>query len=187
MPVLMPFADGDLPLSIVHEYRVGRKSRIIYLLAIFAVIISLTCLTIAGIPTTVTSSGVIYENDSHHDKGQLHTINPRNPGYNELAAICYAKPSDIDLIKVGQEVRILMDGFDHEDWGALSGQVTMISEDIILKPGQSPLFTVYCRVDKTHLQYNGKRVLLKKGMTFTAEFRIARKSGMILWAETNAP
>ena len=180
MPVLMPFAKGDLPLSIVHEYRIGRKSRIIYLLAIFAVIISLSCLTIAGIPTTVKTSGVIYENNSHAVKGQLQTIDPSNSSYSELAAICYAKPSDIDLIKVGQEVRLLINGFNHKNWGTLSGQVTMISEDIILRRGQTPLFTIYCRVDKTQLQFNGKRVLLKKGMTFTAEFRIARQSGMIL-------
>ena len=93
-----------------------------------------------------------------------------------LIAFCYIKPSDIGLIRKGQEVRLQVDAFNYNQWGLASGIVLDISDDIVLNNNQ-PVFKVRCSLDKNHLQLkNGYKGYLKKGMNFTARFAVAERS-----------
>lgn len=93
-----------------------------------------------------------------------------------LLAICYVKPSDIGLIKAGQSVRFQIDAFNYNQWGLLVGRVTDISDDILLI-NQSPYFKVKCKLEKNYLKLkNGYKGQVKKGMTFSANFTIAKRS-----------
>lgn len=93
-----------------------------------------------------------------------------------LLAICYVKPSDIGLIKAGQNVRFQIDAFNYNQWGLLLGIVTDISDDIIMI-NQSPYFKVKCKLDKDYLKLkNGYKGQVKKGMTFSANFTIAKRN-----------
>lgn len=93
-----------------------------------------------------------------------------------LLAYCYVKPSDIGLIKNGQCVRLQIDAFNHSQWGILTGRVIDISNDVIVQ-NQRPYFNIKCLLDKNYLQLkNGYKGYMKKGMTFRANFTIAKRS-----------
>ncbi|MHB1178246.1 MAG: HlyD family secretion protein [Daejeonella sp.] len=95
----------------------------------------------------------------------------------KLLAFCYIKPSDIGLIRKGQEVRLQVDAFNYNQWGLASGKVLDISDDIIVLNNNQPVFKVKCSLDKNHLQLkNGYKGYLKKGMNFTARFSVAERS-----------
>lgn len=93
-----------------------------------------------------------------------------------LLAFCYVKPADIGLIKKQQAVRFQVDAFNYNQWGWLTGEVVDISEDVVVI-NQNPYFKVKCKLDKDYLQLkNGYKGQVKKGMTFSARFTIARRS-----------
>lgn len=94
-----------------------------------------------------------------------------------LLAFCYVKPSDIGLIRIGQQVSFRINAFNYNQWGLLSGKVTDISDDVIWINEGQPVFKVKCSLDKDYLQLkNEYKGLLKKGMNFSAHFIIARRS-----------
>ncbi|SDP06238.1 HlyD family secretion protein [Mucilaginibacter sp. OK268] len=94
-----------------------------------------------------------------------------------LTAFCYIKPSDIGLIKKGQQVRFQVDAFNYNQWGLVTGKVVDISDDIIIVNQNQPVFKVKCTLDKNYLTLkNGYKGYLKKGMNFTARFSVTKRS-----------
>lgn len=95
----------------------------------------------------------------------------------DLTAFCYVKPSDIGLIKVGQEVRFQIDAYNYNQWGLAKGIVLDISDDIIVINNDQPVFKVKCALNQNHLLLkNGYKGYLKKGMSFTARFTVTERS-----------
>jgi len=95
----------------------------------------------------------------------------------QLMAFCYIKPSDIGLIRQGQEVSFQVDAFNYNQWGLLTGTVVDISADILLVNGGQTMFKVKCSLDNNYLLLNnGYKGYLKKGMNFTAHFKITERS-----------
>lgn len=95
----------------------------------------------------------------------------------KLTAFCYIKPSDIGLIRIGQEVNFQIDAFNYNQWGMLSGKVLDISDDVIIINEGQPVFRVKCSLESDHLKLNNDhRGYVKKGMNFTARFRVAERS-----------
>ncbi|WP_165585834.1 HlyD family secretion protein [Pedobacter nototheniae] len=93
-----------------------------------------------------------------------------------LLAYCYIKPADIGLIRKGQQVRIQIDAFNYNQWGMLTGKVIDIADDIVMQ-NNNPFFKVKCGLDKNYLQLkNGYKGQIKKGMTFSAHFTVAKRS-----------
>lgn len=94
-----------------------------------------------------------------------------------LSAFCYVKPSDIGLIRKGQQVRFQIDAYNYNQWGLAQGKVLDISDDIIMLNNSQPVFKVRCTMDKNYLVLkNGYKGYLKKGMSFTARFTVAERS-----------
>ncbi|HWW40080.1 HlyD family secretion protein [Pedobacter sp.] len=94
-----------------------------------------------------------------------------------VMAYCYIKPSDIGLIKKGQEVRFQIDAYNYNQWGSAAGKVVDISDDIVILNGNQSVFKVKCILDQDHLTLkNGYKGFLKKGMNFTARFTVTSRS-----------
>lgn len=94
-----------------------------------------------------------------------------------LTAFCYIRPEDIGLIKKGQEVRFQIDAFNYNQWGLVLGKVLDISDDIIIVNNNQPVFKVKCTLDQNYLKLkNGYKGYLKKGMNFTARFKVTNRS-----------
>lgn len=93
-----------------------------------------------------------------------------------LIAYSYVKPADIGLIKREQEVRFQIHAYNYNQWGMLMGKVIDISDDIIIQD-QTPYFKVKCQLNKNYLQLkNGYKGHVKKGMTFSANFTVTKRS-----------
>ena len=93
-----------------------------------------------------------------------------------LFAYCFVKPTDIAMIKKGQHVRVQIDAFNYNQWGVLMGKVIDISDDITIQ-NQAPYFKIKCQLNKNYLQLkNGYKGFIRKGMTFSANFAIAKRS-----------
>lgn len=97
---------------------------------------------------------------------------------NVLLAECYIAPSDIGYIRQNQSVTFQFDAFNYRDWGMMHGKVSQMLNDVVLID-QKPMFRVRCTLDKNSLQLkNGYQGNIQKGLTFTARFKLNRRS---LW------
>lgn len=94
----------------------------------------------------------------------------------DLVAEVYVSPRDIGLLQAGNPVRVLVDAFNYNDWGFVTGRVTEISDDFTLM-GEQPVFRVGVALDQTELRLrNGFTGRLRKGMTLQARFMVAERS-----------
>lgn len=97
---------------------------------------------------------------------------------NVLLAECYISPSDIGYIRQNQSVTFQFDAFNYRDWGMMQGKVSQMLNDVVVID-QKPMFRVRCVLDKNSLQLkNGYQGNIQKGLTFTARFKLNRRS---LW------
>ena len=88
-------------------------------------------------------------------------------------------PKDIGRIYQDQSVNLQIDAYPYTLWGLLPGRVIRISADYVQENDANSAFKVIVRPDRDYLQaHQGLKGLLKKGMTVTARFVVARRS---LW------
>jgi membrane fusion protein, peptide pheromone/bacteriocin exporter len=88
-------------------------------------------------------------------------------------------PKEIGRIFKGQAVNLQIDAYPYTVWGLLPGRVIRISADYVQESDATSVFKVIVRPDRVYLQaLNGLKGSLKKGMTVTARFFVARRS---LW------
>ncbi|HET8656512.1 MAG TPA: HlyD family efflux transporter periplasmic adaptor subunit [Longimicrobiaceae bacterium] len=95
-----------------------------------------------------------------------------------LVAEVYVSPRDIGLIHRGMPVAMQVDAFQYTEWGFLHGRVAEVPSDYALVD-QRAVFRVTVRLDAAELRLpSGARGRLRKGMTLSAHFQVARRS---LW------
>jgi multidrug resistance efflux pump len=93
-----------------------------------------------------------------------------------LLVECYLQPKDIGFLHLSMKVNILVEAFDYNQWGKLSGLVSDISSDFVLM-NETPFYKVKCRINKPYLTLrNGKKGFLKKGMNVQTRFLVNRRS-----------
>lgn len=92
-----------------------------------------------------------------------------------LAADVLVPARDVGRIRRGMPVRLLMEGYDVQEWGAASGAVASIASDYVVQNDQ-PVFRVRVRLDHQTLQRaDGRRVALRKGLRCQARFLAGRR------------
>ncbi len=85
-------------------------------------------------------------------------------------------PRDVGRIRTGMPVRLLVDGYDVQQWGTAAATVTSIAADYTLASDQ-PVFTVRASlVHPTLRQPNGRTAVLRKGLRCQARFLVGRQS-----------
>ncbi len=95
-----------------------------------------------------------------------------------LIAEIYVLPEDIGFLYNDMNVTVQVMAFNYNQWGMLKGKVVRISEDVSMLERQ-PCFEVVCRLQRNYLALeNGRKGMLKRGMTIQARFVVARRS---LW------
>lgn len=115
----------------------------------------------------------------------LGTLSPDNT----LIVETWVSSRDIGLMRVGQAARMQVDAFPYTEWGMLDGVVTGISGD--MNPAgntANPVFKVSVRPAATSLSLpNGVRGELRKGLTLSARFPVARRNlFQLLYEDTSA-
>ncbi len=95
----------------------------------------------------------------------------------ELVATCFVRPDDIGLIQENQPVRIQIDAFNYHEWGMLPGEITDISDDMIVENGSTAYFRIKCKPGRESLSLkSGKTAYIRKGMSFNARIVVIRRS-----------
>jgi len=102
-----------------------------------------------------------------------------------LVVDTYVSPRDIGLVRVGQDVRLQVDAYPYTQWGMLDGTVTAIGGDLVNRgdgnPGANAFeVVVHPRTTALHLP-GGARGELRKGLTLSARFLVARRSVLQLF------
>lgn len=98
-----------------------------------------------------------------------------------LRAELFASPRDIGFVHPGQKVRLQIDAFSYSQWGLLDGVVESVSGDLIAAnssgAGQTSGFRVVVVPAASQLRLpNGITGELRKGMSLTGRFIVARRS-----------
>ena len=130
------------------------------------------CEILAPISGRIDPLTGIYEGSVIQAGQPLATITPDTLLIGEI----YLPPKDIGLIKMDQEIIMVIDAFDYREWGVIHGKVTDIPDDFVLINNQ-PFYRIKCLPDQEFLRLkNGFEGKLKKGMTFQGRFRITTQS-----------
>lgn len=111
-----------------------------------------------------------------------------------LVAEALLSPRDVGWVRPGMRVRLLIDGYDVQEWGAANGVVTSVGRDYTLA-GNEPVFTVRIRLRDTDLRRpDGRVARLTKGLRAQARFVVNRRTmGQLLvhrgreWADASSP
>jgi len=100
-----------------------------------------------------------------------------------LLAEAHVSSRDAGLLRIGQPVRLQIDAFPYTQWGTLDDTVESIGGDLMgdkaanSTTSSGSFFKVTIRPASDHLMLsNGARGELKKGLTLSAHFLVARRS-----------
>ena len=94
-----------------------------------------------------------------------------------LIAQVFVQSKDISWIYEGIKVRLLIDTYNQQYWGAITAYCQKISRDYTLI-NDNAVFMVECRITDGNLHYNGKDANITAGLGFTAQFIISENT---LW------
>jgi Multidrug resistance efflux pump len=116
----------------------------------------------------------IYKGSNIQAGTSLAVISPDSTLFIEV----YMSPRNIGYIIKGMPVNIQVGSFNYNEWGMLEGEVVDISSDFFTDNGSGgAYYKIKCSMDEDFLTHkNGIRGDLKKGMTVSAHFMIARRS-----------
>jgi membrane fusion protein len=128
---------------------------------------------VAGVVTAVTA----YPGDPTTPGSAVMTLVPKGT---RLEAALSVPPSAAGLLELHQPVRIAVDAFPYQVYGALDGQVTSISRAAAPASGaQGEAFLVRTTLPATVFAYGAPRDL-RPGMTLTARIR-TRPRSLLAW------
>jgi len=106
-------------------------------------------------------------------------VSPAEP----LRVETFVSPKDIGLIRVGQPVRLQIDAYPYTEWGLVEGSVQSVGADATMS-GTQAAFRVIVRPAVLVLRLpSGVSGALRKGMTLTARFVVARRSLLQIFYE----
>ena len=121
---------------------------------------------------TLQNLAGVYTGSMVSENQELGQISPDT----SMIAIAYVTPNQIGLLHKGLPVRLLIDSFNYNQWGVVSGHILDVPHDIKIIDSK-PVFEVRCGISKNYLELkNGYKGYLKKGMTLQARFIITRRS-----------
>ncbi len=130
------------------------------------------CYVLAPIDGYVQNLMGIKQSSTIYPNGEICTISPTT----ELIVETYVSTSDIGLLKLNQEVKFRVDAFNYNQWGMLEGKILEIANDISVSENGTPSFKIRCKLDNKQLSYQGKTVIVKKGMTVNANFFLMERT-----------
>jgi adhesin transport system membrane fusion protein len=92
-----------------------------------------------------------------------------------LVADALVAPRDVAYLRVGMPARLLVEGYDAQDWGLADAVVTSVARDFILADGH-PVFRVQLHPLRRVLhRANGATAPLGKGLRCQVRFLIGRR------------
>jgi multidrug resistance efflux pump len=111
-----------------------------------------------------------------------------------LVAELLVSSRDIGRIRREMKVRLLVEGYDVQEWGALSGTVISVARDFVVADG-AQLFRVRARLESDRLRRpDGRTAVVSRGLRCQARFLVGRRrlTDLLLhrareWADPSVP
>lgn len=103
-----------------------------------------------------------------------------SPTRGDLIAEAKISPTDIAFIKIGQGASVKLDAYDSSIYGALRGQVSYISSDVLTedtKQGPHSYYRVHILIKEA--EFKGQKsgeIVLRPGLTATAEIKALERT-----------
>ncbi|GAA0880579.1 hypothetical protein GCM10009119_35490 [Algoriphagus jejuensis] len=128
---------------------------------------------IAGASGTLINVMNLNKGDFVYSQQKLAEISPDAT----LLAIAYISPADIAFITKDQNVTFQVDAYNYNQWGVAEGKVLEVADDLTLLNEREAGYLVTSKLELPSLHLSsGQEGTIKKGMTFTARFVVARRS-----------
>jgi adhesin transport system membrane fusion protein len=92
------------------------------------------------------------------------------------------KPAEVGFVRVGQDARVKLAGFDYNVFGGLEGRVEYISPDALgendAKSADGRYYRALVRSERSTLRYKGEAVQVIPGMTAQVEIKTGERTVM---------
>ena len=105
------------------------------------------------------------------------------PKESQLEAVLLVPSESIGFIRVNQLAKIKLDAFPYQRFGFQMSTITKVSNHVLLPQDlnalvatESPVYRVTAELSEARPKLHGKDVLLKPGMTFTADIILDRQT-----------
>lgn len=97
------------------------------------------------------------------------------PDEDQLEVEALLENRDIGFVNEGMQAEIKVHTFPFTRYGVIDAEVTSVSNDAILDERKGLVYRMQLRMEKNHLQVNGKQVRLQSGMAVTAEVQTGER------------
>jgi adhesin transport system membrane fusion protein len=98
------------------------------------------------------------------------------PAEDKLIIEANIRPQDIAFIKIGQAARIKLTAYDYTVFGAMDGQVTQISADVVPVDREHSFYIARIEIQKEGLESLGKKLPIIPGMDAQIDIITGNKS-----------
>ena len=123
---------------------------------------------------TIDQFSGIYRGSNIQAGQSLSVVSPDST----LCIEVYVTPRNIGFLYPGMPVNMQVESFNYNEWGTIPGKVKDISSDFLTDSEGNSFYKVKCSMERDYLtlRRNGKKGVLKKGMTVSAHFMITERS-----------
>lgn len=161
---LLPLAGLSASCRVyLHEIRA--RGRGIYLAVLLALAALLVSLPFIPVDVNVRATGVIHTEVEPFSRATV------------LVGVMYLHAKDAGLVWEGQPIRLALDAYRYGRLGAIEATVSAVADSLVLDADNNAVFRTTCRWSIASLSLpDGHYIRLKPGMTFSAQFIVARTS-----------
>jgi HlyD family secretion protein len=152
-----------------------------------------------------TSLTLKYQSIKAPVSGVVFDLKPTSPGYvvsgnvpepvlkivpnDQLVARIFIANKDIGFIRTGQKVQVRIDAFPSSEFGDVKGNISKVGSDV-LPPDQTYnffRFPVTVGMERSYLDYRGKKLRLVSGMSITANIILRQRPVIAIFTQQILP
>ncbi len=97
------------------------------------------------------------------------------PSNAEVTAEIILENKDVGFVHAGQLAEVKLETFPFTRYGTVQATVANLSADAVADDKRGAIFPATLRLDRTHLDVDGKRITLTPGMNLSAEIKTGRR------------
>jgi hemolysin D len=93
----------------------------------------------------------------------------------EVTAEVALENKDVGFVQAGQPAEVKLETFPFSRYGTVQATVARLSADAVTDEKRGAIFPATLKLDKTHLDVDGKRIALAPGMNLSAEIKTGKR------------
>jgi hemolysin D len=93
----------------------------------------------------------------------------------EVTAEVVLENKDVGFVHAGQDAEVKLETFPFTRYGTVQATVARLSADAVTDEKRGAIFPATLKLDRTHLNVDGKRIALAPGMNLSAEIKTGKR------------